>query len=194
MLLLHPSSDSISQNRNIVRIYSTASGRQTQAIRHPRPIINLSWRHPRASSRQVHHLLIATYLTNTRDDLVLYTITVDSTLRVFLPVLDSPHTLQLHASLDLSSSLLSSTSVMPCQSTSNVFWLDREVIDITLEHLLKTYTGDDDVRIRVLRDIVNEGWDLFLRVLDDGSIIPSSLAVSISAYPFENISTDVPRT
>jgi len=125
------------------------------------------------------------YLTSSRDDLVLYTITTDSTLRVFLPVLDSPHTLQLHAFLDLSSVLLSSTSVMSCQSISNVFWLDRELIDATLKHLLKTYTGDDDVRVRVLRDIINEGWDLFLRVLDDGSIVPSSLAVSILAYPFK---------
>lgn len=83
---------------------------------------------------------------------------------------------------------------MPCQSTSNVFWLDRELIDATLKHLLKTYTGDDDVRVRVLRDIINEGWDLFLRVLDDGFIIPSSLAVSNLAYPFKNKLTDPPRT
>lgn len=126
-----------------------------------------------------------------RDDLVLYTTTSDSTLRVFLPVLDSPRTLQLHASLDLFSSFSLPTSVTPCQSTSNVFWLDRELINTTLKHILKSYSGTDDARTRVLRDIINEGWDLFLRVLDDGSIVLSSLAVSISAYPFRK-QLDVP--
>ena len=40
-----------------------------------------------------------------RDDLILYTITSDATLRIFLPVLDAPQRLQLHASLDVFTTL-----------------------------------------------------------------------------------------
>lgn len=39
------------QTDKVVRLYSTASGRQTQAIPHPRPITNVSWRYCQASSR-----------------------------------------------------------------------------------------------------------------------------------------------
>ncbi|KAJ3560471.1 hypothetical protein NP233_g10818 [Leucocoprinus birnbaumii] len=149
------------QDSNFVRLYSTTSGRQTQAITHSRRVVNICWRHSQASSR---------------DDLILYTITADSTLRIFLPVLDSPRTLQLHASLDLSSSLPLTTAV-PYPSTSRVFWLDREQIDPTLKRILKSYSGtDDDAQIRVLKDIVDEKWELFLRVLDDGSVVLNSVA------------------
>lgn len=156
----------VPQHSNLVRLYSTTTGRQTQAIVHPRPVVNICWRHSQASSR---------------DDLILYTITADSTLRIFLPVLDSPRTLQLHASLDRSSSLPLTTTV-PYPSTSNVFWFDPEKIDATLKHVLKTYPGSDDAQIRVLKDIVDEKWDLFLRVLDDGSVVLSSV-VNIDRRP-----------
>ncbi|KAF9455073.1 hypothetical protein P691DRAFT_770160 [Macrolepiota fuliginosa MF-IS2] len=150
----------VPKNSNIVRIYSTTSGRQTQAITHPRPVLNLSWRHSQASSR---------------DDLILYTITSDSALRIFLPVLDSPRTLQLHACLDLFSSIpFSSASAYP--NTSAVFWLDRAQIDTTFQHLLKTHTGTDDPQIRLIKDVVEEKWDLFLRVLADGSLVLSAVA------------------
>ncbi|KXN83882.1 Regulator of V-ATPase in vacuolar membrane protein 1 [Leucoagaricus sp. SymC.cos] len=151
----------VPKNSSIVRIYSTTSGRQTQAIAHPRPVVNICWRHSQASSR---------------DDLILYTITSDSTLRIFLPVLDSPRTLQLHATLDLfSSHPLSNISSRP--SASKIFWLDRGHIDTTFRHLLKTHTGSgDDAQFRVLKDIMDEKWDLFLRVIDDGSVILSAVA------------------
>lgn len=112
-----------------------------------------------------------------RDDLILYTITSDSALRIFLPVLDSPRTLQLHACLDLFSSLPFS-SASTYFDTSNVFWLDRAQVDTVLKHLLKAYTGVDDAQIRLIKDIVEEKWDLFLRVLTDGSVILSAVAVS----------------
>jgi hypothetical protein len=41
------------QNDNSVRVYSTTSGRQTQDILHPRPVIDISWRHSPTSGRLV---------------------------------------------------------------------------------------------------------------------------------------------
>ncbi|KAF8349754.1 RAVE protein 1 C terminal-domain-containing protein [Amanita rubescens] len=125
---------------NTVRLYSTTSGRVIQSIRHPRPVINISWRHSQASSR---------------DDLILYTITSDATLRIFMPVLDRPMHLQLHASLDIFSCV--PFSELANASDSAIFWLDRE----TINHL-------------------EQGWDLFLRTLADGSIVVTAVATSNS--------------
>ncbi|THH13364.1 hypothetical protein EW146_g6843 [Bondarzewia mesenterica] len=151
------------QHDNVVRIYLTTSGRQTQKIPHPRPVTNITWRQAQASSR---------------DDLILYTITSDSTLRIFLPVLDSPQHVQLHASLDLFSSLpftvLSQSSSNP--SDSSVFWLDREVIGNALTHILRDLPDAEDAKTRRARDIKEAGWDLFLRVLADGSIVIRAVA------------------
>nr|GAT47823.1 WD repeat protein [Mycena chlorophos] len=140
-----------------LRTYATASGRLTQEISHPRPITNVTWRQSPASSR---------------DDLILYTITSDSTLRIFLPVLDSPHHLQLHATLDLFSSIPSGFATVP----SNIFWLDRVILETTIAHLLRTESATDNPRIRRLQEIQSEGWDLFLRILADGSATISAVA------------------
>lgn len=111
---------------------------------------------------------------------MLYTVTSDSTLRIFLPVLDSPQHLQLHASLDLFSALPSSIATeVPQPSDSSVFWLDREVVGASLDSILKGSQDDDDVRIRRLREIKEEGWDLFLRVFWDGSVVVSAVAVGL---------------
>ncbi|KAJ8083807.1 regulator of (H+)-ATPase in vacuolar membrane [Marasmius tenuissimus] len=141
-----------------VRLYSTTTGRQIQSIPHPRPIINLSWRYSSASSR---------------DDLILYTTTIDSTLRLFLPVLDSPQHLQLHGSIDLSSSISHSlVSSQQQYQSSRIFQLDRSALD---QYLQKSVTPEkldqEDASARRLRDIKDEDWDLFFRVLGDGSII-----------------------
>ncbi|KAL0951404.1 hypothetical protein HGRIS_008099 [Hohenbuehelia grisea] len=154
---------SISQNDNIVRIYSTPSGRQTQVIPHPRPVRSMVWRHSQQSSR---------------DDLILYTITSDSTLRIFLPVLDAPQHLQLHASIDLFSSIpYSVASKYPNLSDSAIFPLDREVIDGGLTAGLKDLSDhEEDARTRRLKDIMDEGWDLFMRVMVDGSVIVTAIA------------------
>ncbi|KAE9408257.1 WD repeat-containing protein [Gymnopus androsaceus JB14] len=149
---------------NAVRLYSTTTGRQTQLIPHSRPVTNLSWRHSQASSR---------------DDLILYTITSDSTLRIFFPVLDSPQHLQLHAAIDLYSSIPSSLDSTP---SSNVFWLDREVISQSLERILGKDLEIDDVKTRRLRDIKDEGWDLFLRVVENGGIVLTAV-VNIDRRP-----------
>ncbi|KAJ7099614.1 RAVE protein 1 C terminal-domain-containing protein [Mycena crocata] len=148
------------QNNKSLRTYSTTSGRLTQDIPHPRPITNISWRHSQASSR---------------DDLILYTITSDSTLRIFLPVLDSPQYLQLHASLDLFSSIPFSISSQ-LSTNSSVFWLDREIVGDSISAALKNETESEHARTRRLQEIKDEGWDLFLRVGEDGSAVVTAVA------------------
>lgn len=39
------------QHDNVVRIYLTTTGRQTQAVPHPRPVTDLIWRNSPTSSR-----------------------------------------------------------------------------------------------------------------------------------------------
>lgn len=113
------------------------------------------------------------------NDLILYTVTNDSTLRIFLPVLDSPQHLQLHASLDLFSSLpFSIASNYSDSKSSSIFWLDREIIGNVLSHISKERPDQDDARSRRIKEIKDEGWDLFLRVLGDGSIVVTAVAVS----------------
>ncbi|KAJ6509386.1 RAVE protein 1 C terminal-domain-containing protein, partial [Mycena vitilis] len=149
----------VKHNKSL-RTYSTTSGRLTQDIPHPLPITNIAWRNSQASSR---------------DDLILYTITSDSTLRIFLPVLDSPQYLQLHASLDLFSSI-PFTIASKLSTNSNVFWLDREIVGDCISATLKNETDSDHARSRRLQEIKDEGWDLFLRVLEDGSAVVTAVA------------------
>lgn len=151
----------VSKSDTAIHLYSTTSGRQTQTVPHPRPVVKITWRRPLASSR---------------DDLILYTITSDAVLRIFLPVLDAPEYLQLHASLDLYSSLPYSVAADQSSSASTVFWLDRLVVGKVIDHILKHQLQQDDGRKRRIREIQEEGWDLFLRVLADGSIVVTALA------------------
>ncbi|ESK98022.1 wd repeat protein [Moniliophthora roreri MCA 2997] len=148
---------------NTIRIYSTTTGRQIQAIPHPRPVTHFSWRYSQASSR---------------DDLILYTVTIDATLRIFFPVLDSPQYLQLHASIDLFSSIpYNLVSAQREYQTSSVFWLDRQVLGQSLQKLVPDEKQDQEgASIRKLRDIKEEGWDLFFRVVGDGSVVLSAVA------------------
>jgi len=109
------------------------------------------------------------------DDLILYTVTIDAVVRIFLPVLDSPQFLQLHASLDLWSAIPSNHLE---QMSSTVFWLDREVVGTVLDHILAQSSEEDDTPTRRIREMRDERWDLFLRVLQDGSVIVTAVAVS----------------
>ncbi|TFK56949.1 hypothetical protein OE88DRAFT_1743465 [Heliocybe sulcata] len=149
---------------NSVRIYLTTSGRQTQGFPHPRAVADIRWRDASQAS--------------SRDDLVLYTITVDSVLRIFLPVIDAPQHLQLHASIDLFSSVPFSVAAKSDLNltSSSIFWLDRTVVSTALAEIFKRTGKDEDGRLRRLRDIKDEGWDLFLRVLGDGSAVVSGVA------------------
>lgn len=147
-----------SRSDNVVRTYSLTTGRLSQSIPHPRPVTNIVWRYTQASSR---------------DDLILYTITSDSVLRVFLPVLDAPQQLQLHMSLDLFSSVPFSVASSYTESSS-IFCLNRQALERALQHIVENAQhGDDDVRLKEIRE---EAWDLFLRALPDGSLVISAVA------------------
>ncbi|KAF5374738.1 hypothetical protein D9758_000427 [Tetrapyrgos nigripes] len=138
---------------NTVRLHSTTSGRQTQVLPHPRPVINLSWRLSETSNR---------------DDLILYTITADSVILL--------NTCKLHASIDLRSSVSYPIADQKDKPTSSVFWMDRQVLNHCLQHLLAQKSAEDNASLRRLQDVKEEGWDLFLRVLSDGTIVISAVA------------------
>ena len=114
-----------------------------------------------------------------RDDLILYTITSDATLRIYLPILDTPQHVQLHASLDLFQAVPLPEASQ--QTSSKIFWLDREVVcgGLTAVSGDKTVHSEDG-RHRRVQEILEEGWDLFLRILADGSLVLQAVAVSSS--------------
>ena len=104
--------------------------------------------------------------------------TTDATLRVFLPVLDAPQYLQLHASLDIFSSL--PFSVASKTSSSRIFWLNRAVVSQALKAALASpSSSSDEGRRKRVQEILDEGWDLFFRVLSDGSLVLQAVAVSL---------------
>ena len=99
-----------------------------------------------------------------------------------MPVLDAPQYLQLHTALDTFSSL--PVSVASQQLGSSVFWLDREVMSAALKSLLTdSQPADEDARRRRIREIAEEGWDIFLRVLADGSLVVQAVAVRNRKLP-----------
>ncbi|KIO08400.1 hypothetical protein M404DRAFT_997326 [Pisolithus tinctorius Marx 270] len=146
-----------------VRVYSTTSGVESQVIPHPRPVSDVMWRH---SS------------TSRGDDPVLFTITSDSVLRIFLPVVDSPRRLQLHLAIDIFASLTPSNALgVPSYSTSKIMWLDKEIIGPVVKTLLEgSPAATRSVELEKLRQVDEEKSDLFIRVLDDGSLVLSAVA------------------
>ncbi|KAG6836376.1 hypothetical protein H0H93_008676 [Arthromyces matolae] len=151
----------LSECGKVLRLHSTTSGRQSQSIPHPRTITNFTWRQTQAASR---------------DDLILYTVTDDSTFRIFLPVLDSPQHLQLHASLDIFSSLPFSIASHQSRLASSVFWLDGPNVERALKETLKKWSNQDDTRLARIKDIIEDRYDLFLQVLGDGSVVLGAIA------------------
>ncbi|KAF8140396.1 RAVE protein 1 C terminal-domain-containing protein [Boletus edulis] len=150
-----------SSDDNRVRVYSTTSGRQTQGIPHPRRVVSVVWRYS-PSSRS--------------GDPTMFTITSDSVLRIFLPVVDSPQRLQLHLAVDISSpSVPSAVSQPMSRPESEIIWLDKEVIGTAVKAVLKV-SEVKSTNISRLRDFEEEDWDLFLRVLADGSLLLSAVA------------------
>ena len=94
-------------------------------------------------------------------------------------MLDAPQHLQLHASLDIYSAL--PFSVASEVTGSNIFWLSRDVMSKALTSAL-TESGPttEDGRHKRVREIQDENWDLFLRVLSDGSLVLQAVAVRIT--------------
>jgi len=95
----------------------------------------------------------------------------------------------LHAALDPSSFLPSSLTTQLLGSY--IFPLDRQVLlqsiaDISQKvkpnvnidgNAEKTFSNEEGDQLRKLEEIKNEEWDLFLRVLKDGSIVIRGIAV-----------------
>lgn len=63
------------------------------------------------------------------------------------------------------------------RTESEIIWLDKEVIGPVVKTILKT-SQIKSLEIKRLRDLEEEDWDLFLRVLADGSLLLSAVAVS----------------
>lgn len=137
---------------------------------------------------------------------MLYTITTDGTVRVFLPVLDQPNYLQLHGTLDAYSSLPLSfhPSTTKSSTPSTGFILDREVVCSVFARILKDCDkNNDDSSLHRLREIQDEGWDLFLHVHEDRSLVVGAVAVrasllstqvlELSQHPSHRILTEDPR-
>jgi hypothetical protein len=116
---------------------------------------------------------------STSDSPVLYTVTCDATLRIFIPVLDSPQYLQLHATLDLSPPVPSlSSSRKTGKHSPNVFCLGREVLRGVLTTVLADLSDASELKLRRLQEIIDGGWDIFMQVLVDGSLTIRAVAVS----------------
>jgi hypothetical protein len=114
----------------------------------------------------------------TRDSLVLYTVTCDAALRIFIPVLDSPQYLQLHATVDLCSSMPSQPLSRQAEKPiSGVFYLNRDVFSSVLTAVLTNMSDNDDAKIRRIKDIRDGGWDMFMHILPNGSLSIRALAV-----------------
>jgi hypothetical protein len=61
-----------------------------------------------------------------------------------------------------------------------VFKLDRNLISLVFSRVIgQLETDKDSSRLKKLREITGEGWDLFLRVMGDGSLVVSAVAVSL---------------
>jgi len=121
--------------------------------------------------------------SSTRDDFILYSVTSDATLRIFFPVLDAPDYLQLHASLDLYASLPFSFVNQLNSTNSSVFWLDRRTVEQVVTNILSDPTQVDEACNRRIKEIKDDGWDLFLRVLGDGSLVITAVAVCFHFLP-----------
>jgi hypothetical protein len=91
--------------------------------------------------------------------------------------------LQLHAAIDLFSSLPSSAVSQVNSPASSVFWLDRTIVEKVIIKLLADGNQADDARNRRIREVKEEGWDLFLRILADGSVLVTAVAVRIFSHP-----------
>jgi hypothetical protein len=116
----------------------------------------------------------------TSDGPVLYTVTCDASLRIFIPVFDSPQYMQLHATLDLFLPMPPSLqSPETGRLPSNVFHIDRELFRGVLTAVLTDASDADDGKLRRLQDIYDGGWDTFMQLRPDGSLTIQAVAASI---------------
>ncbi|KAG9100994.1 regulator of (H+)-ATPase in vacuolar membrane [Ceratobasidium sp. 370] len=149
----------IAQDKHRVHVHSLENRQRLQSIAHIRLVEDIAWR----GSTTPHG-----------SDVVLYTITVDSTVRIFMPVLDSPDHLQLHASIDLYAFGVPRNVGI----SSRICWLDRDAVAAALnKNFEKVLEGtpedqeEESAQRNRLKAIVDEGWDLFAVVTGDGTVI-----------------------
>jgi hypothetical protein len=67
-------------------------------------------------------------------------------------------------------------------SGASVFWLDREAVDLVISRILDHPPLIDDARTTRVKEIKKENWDLFLRILTDGSVVVSAVAVGVFTF------------
>src|ERR1700691_471621 len=87
--------------------------------------------------------------------------------------------MQLHATLDLSSSTASKPPPRSADHpVSSVFYLNREIVTRVLTSVLSDTSDKDDAKIRRVQDIKDAGWDMFMQALPDGSLSIRAVAAS----------------
>jgi hypothetical protein len=66
---------------------------------------------------------------------------------------------------------------------SKIFHLDRQLVSDALTRFVSDSQNADEAALHRAKEILAEGWDLFMRVLSDGSIVISAVAVSKHPHP-----------
>jgi hypothetical protein len=121
---------------------------------------------------------------NHRGELVLYTTTTDSVLRIFVPVLDSPTHLQLHATLDMDAFMpFSQRTRTQKQLGGNppVFIFNRSLLLDIFSTLLNSDDKEKEKEkeqetqmqegIRRMKEIREGDWDIFFRLTGEGLVV-----------------------
>lgn len=125
------------------------------------------------------HLLLALR----KDDLILFAVTIDGTLRIYFPVVDASHRLQLHAAIDvLSSASPSSRCLADPGCLSSIFWLEKDIGMDCFGYILSKASEQqqqDDGGIKRIRQLHNTGFDFVFRAHSDGSLVLTAVTVSL---------------
>lgn len=105
----------------------------------------------------------------------LFTFTSNSVLRVFIPVIDAPNRLQLHATMD-HYSFVSDKCLSDDEPVPPIFWLDRTALPKPPQ------PNDSDTPINQGRrlkfeELIHEDWELFAVIDKDGSFTVRALSV-----------------
>ena len=146
-----------------------------QGLRHPRETAWIGWRRS----------------TATNSDPFLYTITTNSVLRIYSPVLDDPSWFQLLLTLDSKSFApppvrLSGKgkAFVPPAMQGQIWPLDAEIIRaeaiLELETLGNQASGAAAQIRKILESLAAEECDVFVWLGDDGSVALRSVIVSIA--------------